>query len=396
MKAVVQQTKLGVYTGDREARRVINDSLQNFNNIRVETVNDGIRKAIDDPEALKDLNIVMVDISGEVDPLLAVRELIDVSPPTVAIIAMGAENDIRLYRTLLDAGVNDYLFTPLHPRLVTKCLRDSFPDRRDSRDMRKGKSVVITGVRGGCGASTLAVRLAWELSHNPPKAVLLADLDLKWGDMALQCDRMPNEAVFSLLMAGSEIDELSLSRSVVKIDENLDLLSTLAPIGADLSLTRDMLGHLFERATAEYRYVVAEIPPDQLFQSFPLDDSCEVLVLVSDTRPICAREIVRWRQWLANQQTVPTVLHVLNMAGARNGLTASEFTAAVGVAPDIIMPRIPNLLAGSVLGFMNHDAYKKFEAGLGPLISRIATAPPTQTGLFGAFSRFISGKATPQ
>lgn len=384
--------QIAVFTTDRTARDVIKEALRNFLNIEATYVNGNIRRAIGEPESVRAKQIVIVDLAEETNAPQAIRELVEVCPASTAVLAIGRENDIRLYRKLIDAGANDYMYAPLQERLVTKSLRDWMGRQSGTANSRLGKSILITGVRGGCGSSTLAMRLARELSHNPPKPVLLADLDFIWGDLALQCDAKPNEALYSILAAGIELDDLALKRAVLKIDDDLDLLAASAPLNSAVSMPSDLVSRLLLWSATEYRYLVGEIPPEQLARAFPLNVSCEALILVSDTRPVCARDVARWRQWLAEQDNPPSVLHVLNMSGARNGLTQSEFTSLSGVAPDIVMPYMPALASGSLLGITNDQAYSRFDLRLGRLISRLATVAPTNPGLFSMFTRLLAIK----
>ncbi|HEY9460023.1 MAG TPA: pilus assembly protein CpaE, partial [Paralcaligenes sp.] len=52
---------------------------------------------------------LVVDISGIDLPLLALGRLADACDPSVQVYVLGDQNDVRLYRTLLQAGVHDYL-----------------------------------------------------------------------------------------------------------------------------------------------------------------------------------------------------------------------------------------------------------------------------------------------
>lgn len=118
-----------VFTDNREARQVIGQTRQFFDNLAVTFANGTIRQAINEPEPWGNADIIIADLNGEADPVQAICDLQTIRGASVAVIALGTDNDIRLYRKLLEAGADDYMYTPLHPRLVTKVLRDCIAKR---------------------------------------------------------------------------------------------------------------------------------------------------------------------------------------------------------------------------------------------------------------------------
>src|ERR1700756_4434295 len=65
---------------------------------------------------------LIVDLSGSAMPLSDLARLSDVCEPSVAGGVVGDRNDVDLYRNLLAAGVQDYLFKPLSVGLLQRAL----------------------------------------------------------------------------------------------------------------------------------------------------------------------------------------------------------------------------------------------------------------------------------
>ncbi len=135
--------------------------------------------------------LLIVDISGVADPLSRVNELANVCEPNTDVIAIGDRNDIVLYRDLKYAGVAEYFFKPLVGDVVTRACNSILNGTTTPLTTRTGKLVFILGVRGGVGATTIAVNTAWQLAETRQRWVMLLDLDLQNGDSALQLDAVP-------------------------------------------------------------------------------------------------------------------------------------------------------------------------------------------------------------
>ena len=76
---------------------------------------------------------------------------------------IGEFDDLNFYRQVTRVlGALEYLFKPLHAGHGRAPLRPSDPEPRAVAEaVQGGRVVTVTGVRGGVGASTIAVNLAW-------------------------------------------------------------------------------------------------------------------------------------------------------------------------------------------------------------------------------------------
>ncbi len=85
--------------------------------------------------------------------------------------------------------------------------------------------VAVSGVTGGCGATTLAVNFAHELSSQQGKSVILSELSLQIGKLAAYLDVSPTQTTFDLLTDASRLDSLAVQRALSKVSEKFDLLA---------------------------------------------------------------------------------------------------------------------------------------------------------------------------
>src|SRR5258708_30464527 len=108
-------------------------------------------------------HVLIVDISGEEQPLSALGELSEVVEPDVRVLAIGDGDDLSFYRQITHVlGVLEYLSRPLMRDMVARYFGPLILHGAPATEgVLGGRVVTVTGARGGTGASTVAANLAW-------------------------------------------------------------------------------------------------------------------------------------------------------------------------------------------------------------------------------------------
>lgn len=171
------------------------------------------------------VNLLVVDIDGSVDPAADVAALAATGTAR-RILAIGSVNDVALYRALTVAGAGDYLVKPFAAALANAL---EAPDT-GSGEARRCPIVVVTGARGGVGASTIAANLAWVLAEERHRRVALLDLDLHLGSVALAFDMESGRGLREALERPSRIDSLFVERALEKRGQRLAILAAEEPL----------------------------------------------------------------------------------------------------------------------------------------------------------------------
>jgi pilus assembly protein CpaE len=110
------------------------------------------------------------------------EQLASVCDEGTKVVMIGAANDIRLYRQLIDKGVSDYLVPPLHPLHVIRSLGELYSDPEQPFI---GRVAAFFGAKGGVGSSAIAHNTAWVLAETLGQETALIDLDASWGTTGL-------------------------------------------------------------------------------------------------------------------------------------------------------------------------------------------------------------------
>jgi pilus assembly protein CpaE len=260
--------------------------------------------------------LLIVDVSSSPDPVAQVRSLAEVCEPGTGVIVIGDVNDIRLYRELKQVGVVEYYFKPLVGTLITATANGILTGSVEQRGSRAGKLIIVVGVRAGVGATTIAACAAWHLAEVRQRRVALLDLDLHFGDAALQLDATPTHALSEALEHPERVDDLFLERATIHVTERLRLLSSLDNLSQPAEPGEDSILLLLAKLMGRYRYVFVDMPSrivPRMLRVLHLPGLC---LLVSNASLVCARDLVRCREIIGPSSAERQVLHVLNTNGA--------------------------------------------------------------------------------
>jgi pilus assembly protein CpaE len=268
---------------------------------------------------------LVVDISECADPRADMQALADVCDEGTIVLAIGALNDVSLYRDLINAGVHDYLVKPLANDLLRAAFDSvmealSAPeDSEDEAPAGDGQNIVFVGIKGGAGASSLAANIAW-LSAQNGTATSLLDLDLFFGTSAMQFDLEPGRGLIDALENPSRVDGLFLERAVVKPHEKLAVLCAEAPIGSVSAPAEGALSHLVEAMSENYQTVIVDVPRQMLALHSEILSAATDIVLVTDYSLTAARDCIRVKAHIKN--TAPNAK--LHLVADRIGQTPAE------------------------------------------------------------------------
>ncbi|MCK9915524.1 AAA family ATPase [Microbacteriaceae bacterium K1510] len=362
-----------VFVPDAESATTIRQALGSLNLTDAEFVTGNVVTATERLARQPSPRLLIVDISGLDNPINAIDALADVCEPNTSVIVIGNRNDIVLYRDLKQAGVFEYFFKPLVGTLVTRTCNAVMTGTTETQaPTRSGKVIFVLGVRGGVGATTIAVNTAWYLAEARQRWVMLVDLDMQTGDAALQLDAAPSHALHEAFEHPERVDKLFIERAAIHIDQRIDLLASLEPIGDMAAIDDSAFRSLLDKLLARYRFIFIDLPPAaamRLAQSLQMPSIC---VLVSSGTLASARDVARWREWIGPNTPDRTTIQVLNQHGAPGSLPDAEFARAAGRAPDVVIPYDKEIGIANTLGIKGAQQSAALKRGLAPLLRHLS------------------------
>lgn len=251
----------------------------------------------------RDGRVVVVDIDDSHDPAGVLQIVGTRLGGQGRIVALGSANDIELYRRLTASGASDYLVKPISPDALREALRMAGQTSGDAREKPAlGRVAVVVGVRGGVGASTIAVNTAWMMAHALKLKTALLDLDLQFGTAALSLDLEPGRGLREALAAPDRLDGFLLAGAMVAESERLCVLGAEEPVEDSVAFDATAAGTLLAELRTGFDVTVVDVPRHLV----PLH-----------------------RRLIAGADTV-TLVSELSLAGIRDTARVSQAIAAVG------------------------------------------------------------------
>ena len=301
----------------------------------------GLTDAIRALGAIPTPRTLICDI-GAGDPLAGLASLSQVCDPETRVVALGAVNDVNLFRDILALGVEDYLVKPVSAEALDAAVARLITE--PAKTATEGRLVAVVGARGGVGATTVATNIAWSLAHEQGRNVALVDLDLFFGDVALSLDLEPGRGFLEALENPGRIDGLFIERAMVKASERLSVLSAEESIEQGLAFDPKAMDLLLGELRRGFEDVVIDLPRFAARTQLPLLSPPSRLAIVSALSLAGMRDTMRLADFAAKARPDAEVSVIANRANA-GGMSRVDFERGTGRPVDHMIPDDPKAVA---------------------------------------------------
>jgi pilus assembly protein CpaE len=251
----------------------------------------------------RDLDLLIVDLGGAVDPVADAAALKTAVPGGCIVIGVGRINDVALYRDLMAVGFNDYLSMPFAEGAMGRAVERSL-EQRD----RTG------GALAQGAAAKAAVTIGAMLGARLREEVLLIDFDLHYGSLMLALDLEAVDALREALDQPDRIDALFIQQVAQKKNEYLYAMGAEeAPTGG-FQARPHAAGDFLRSVHRRFRWIVADVPRgDPVIQRQVIEAATDIL-LITDLSLPGVRDAVRLQQLV--QEVAPTAQLRIATSGA--------------------------------------------------------------------------------
>src|SRR5271157_3659898 len=205
-------------------------------------------------------DVVLIDISNWKEPLEGLAASIRSAVGDPIIIALNTSSDSEPILASLRAGINEYLFPPLHDPLKRALEKRSAERsrRRDSGVKVGGKGFGFLSAKGGCGASTLVCHVAAELGRLNQK-VLLLDLDLDAGMVGFITK---TKSVYSVLDAVTNLHRLDIHYWKALISNGIpgvEIMSAPLAMASKVQIKDEQIRNILAFARPHYDWTLVDL-----------------------------------------------------------------------------------------------------------------------------------------
>jgi pilus assembly protein CpaE len=210
---------------------------------------------------------------------------------------------------------------------LSATLREQSPGPQVSAQGRsaQGRVVTVFSAKGGCGKTTLATNLAAALADRGRRQVVIVDLDLAFGDVAIALQLFPARTIADAVPMAESLDTEAVQAILTPHSPGLSALVAPVDPGSGESVPPSLVTRILDLLREQFDYVVVDTPPafdEQVLAAFDASDvvaliatldvpALKNLKLTLETLDLLRYQKEKWRV-------------VLNRADSKVGLALSE------------------------------------------------------------------------
>lgn len=340
----------------------------------------GIPAAIEQYAQAPTPNLIIVETTaGQGDIMGDLDRLAEYCDAGTKVIVIGDVNDVTLYRELIQRGVSEYLITPLDIYQLIRSISELYVDPETGP---LGRTIAFFGVKGGCGASTVAHNAAWSLAREYQTDTVVADLDLPFGTAGLDYNQDPLQGVYEAISAPERLDETFLDRILSKCSEHLSLLAAPASLERTYDYNESAFESLVDTMRGSTPSIVLDVPHawNGWVKNMLVAADEVVMVAEPDLANLRnAKNIIDTLKQLRPNDRLP--LLVINRVNVpkRPEIKPEEFATALGLKTVLTIPFEPQLFGTA--------------ANNGQMIAELDGKSPI-SDVFSEIAHVVSGKSS--
>ncbi len=248
-----------LYNTDPESSRELVDPIRKLNFVRLvaEVSNpDDLATSLHEGR----LNVVFFHLDPDPDSVVEVIDQLATRYPELALIALSHQTDPAAILAPMRAGCDQFVCEPIDPEDLASAVSRVASKRLMTTP--KSRCICVTGASGGAGTTSIACNLALEIGNLSNRDCALIDLDMMFGDVAVNFDCEPKYNLHDLAVAGSDLDDSILSSALTTLPCKVAILSRPEMIGQHEVVTADTIHRVIEMLKGSYEHIVVDTPRD--------------------------------------------------------------------------------------------------------------------------------------
>jgi pilus assembly protein CpaE len=201
-----------------------------------------------------------------------------------------------------------------------------------------GEMICVLGPKGGIGKTVTSCNLAVALAEMG-KSVVLIDLDLQFGDVALSLGLTPKGTIYDLATAGGSLDAGKVDSYLGTHTSGLRVL--MAPTRPDeaSSIRIELLRDVFSVLRSGYEFVIVDTPPGFTPEVIAAIDASSQVCLVGMLDALSLKNTKLGLETLELMgYDMERVRLVLNRADSNVGVTHGDALTIIGREPAALVP----------------------------------------------------------
>jgi pilus assembly protein CpaE len=201
-----------------------------------------------------------------------------------------------------------------------------------------GTIICVLGPKGGIGKTLTCCNLGLALTEARSRVVLV-DLDLQFGDLALSLGLTPNATIHDLATSGGSLDAGKVESYLAVHPSGMRVL--MAPTRPDQAavVTIEFLRDVYALLRTAFDYVIVDTPPGFTPEVIASIDASSYICMVGMLDALSLKNTKLGLETLELMGYKPErVRIVLNRADSSVGITHNDVLSVLGRPPDVLVP----------------------------------------------------------
>lgn len=230
-------------------------------------------------------DVILLDLGRDPDPYFAMAKHIRGLQPGVRIIACSThpEPDPQLLLDAMRSGVQEFLAKPISTDVLRQTLQRFQSEHSASDKQATERLIIVTGAKGGVGATTIAVNLAVQLAQNLKKNTVLVDFGRPLGQCHLMLNLTPRFNVRDAVENLSRLDGHFFNGLLTEHRSGLKLLGGVTQPEEWERIPMGATGRVINVAQSSFDVVVIDYGTQFSTEWIPVLRSARAVALVAET-----------------------------------------------------------------------------------------------------------------
>jgi pilus assembly protein CpaE len=284
-------------------------------------------------------DVFIVDLGTNAEQALGLIENICSRDAAATVMATSSGGDSGLLIRSMRAGAREFLPDPLLTTTLSEAITRALARREKSQQQTTtGKVLVFAGAKGGSGVTTVSTNFAIALTRENAGKVVIVDMDLQLGEVALGLGLTPHFSILDALKNEQRMDTDFVTSMLVRHTSGLAVLAApeeYTSFNALPSAARRLFGILRH----EFAFVVVDAGATACGAEETILDLADTVYLVTEVSIPALRNSRRLMSFMAGLKRNPHVEVILNRFNAREiEIDENSATKALGRPVDWKIP----------------------------------------------------------
>ncbi|MCA1829914.1 MAG: CpaE family protein [Actinomycetota bacterium] len=272
--------------------------------------------------------------------------------PEVSVVLVADALSSELLQMALRSGVRDILSTEFTKEQLTGAVaraeelarqireRSSHGSGENERSSSSQSEVItVFSSKGGVGKSFVSSNLGVMLAQRTGEPVVLVDLDLQFGDLAIMLQMFPARTMYDAAQNINNLDVESVSGYLAAHKSGVRLMAAPFEPGLADTISAESVGRVIKLLRHSFRYIVVDTPAAFSEHVVAALDDTDVCVLIT------SMDVPSIKNVKLALQTIDLlgfsrerIRLTLNRADAEVGLKVNEVEKTLGARVDVSIP----------------------------------------------------------